>query len=152
MIGALLAKRFAVRGFRAISRKDLATVVSGFDEHAVLEFPGRTEMSGRFEGRRAIERYFRAWFARRERIVFHLKHVCVESPFAVGATNTVAVEWDVDETDLDGVTYRLSGVTVLEARRGKVVRARDYVFDHDALARAWPARPTPPAAPPATGG
>lgn len=76
-----------------------------------------------------------------ERIRFHLKHVCVDAPFALGASNTVAVEWDVEETDVDGVTYRMSGVTVIEGRRGKVVRAREYVFEQDVLARAWPGRP-----------
>lgn len=138
MIGALLAKRFARRGFAALNRQDLPAILAAFDEQAVFEFPGRTELSGRFEGRSAIEQHFRTWFARRDRIRFHVTHVCVESPFAIGLDNTVTVEWDDEETDLDGVTHRLEGITVLEARGGRIVRARDYVYDHEALARTWP--------------
>jgi ketosteroid isomerase-like protein len=70
-------------------------------------------------------------------IRFPLKHIAVERIFALGATNAVTAEWDVVETDQQGRTYRASGVTVLQARDGKLVRVRDYIFDLAPLEEAW---------------
>lgn len=137
MIGALVARERARRGFEALNRKDLAAVIAAFAEDAVFEMSGRARMSGRFEGRSAIEAYFRTWFSERTLIRFRPRHVCVERVLALGGTNTVEVEWALEEADRHGVTYHLSGVTVFDLRRGKVVRARDYVFEQDVLEREW---------------
>lgn len=142
MIGALIAKSRARRGFDALNRRDLAAVMASFAEDAVFEFPGRTRLSGRFDGKRAIEEYFRRWFAERVKIRFRILHVCVENILALGGTNTVEVEWALEEDDRQGESYHLSGVTVLDVRRGKIVRARDYVFEQDVLEREW-ATPEP---------
>ncbi|ABS27700.1 nuclear transport factor 2 family protein [Anaeromyxobacter sp. Fw109-5] len=137
MIGALIARSRARRGFDALNRKDLAAVVGAFADDAVFEFPGRTRMSGRFEGKRALEEYFRRWFAERAMIRFRVMHVCVEDVLALGGTNTVQVEWALEEADRHDVSFHLSGVTVLDVRHGKIVRARDYVFEPDVLEREW---------------
>ena len=78
-----------------------------------------------------------SWFDKMATIRLSLKHIAVERIFALGATNAVTAEWGVVETDQQGRTYRASGVTVLQARDGKLVRVRDYIFDLAPLEEAW---------------
>jgi ketosteroid isomerase-like protein len=50
----------------------------------------------------------------------------------------VAVHWDVQLTNREGREGRNSCVTVVEIRKGKVVRATDYIFDlGENLRRNW---------------
>lgn len=52
------------RSFEATSRKDLPAVMSLWAEDGVLESPGRSSRGGRYEGKAAIEGFFRRWFER----------------------------------------------------------------------------------------
>lgn len=138
MLGAVLAKREITKGFAAIDRHDLDTVVGMFHEDGVFEFPGHTVLGGRFEGTEEIRAWFRHWFDEMPEIRFTLRHVSVDKIFALGATNAVHAEWDLDETDQEGRTYHLTGVTAFEVQRGKARRVKDYIFDQDLLASIWP--------------
>jgi len=64
-----------------------------------------------------------------ESLELTVRGVGVTDPWAFGLTNTVMVEWAADETSHDGVAVHSEGVTVYDVRRGKVVRARNYLFD-----------------------
>ena len=61
--------------FDAVNRKDLAAVMAGWADDGVLEFPGRTVLSGRHAGKPAIETFFRTWFERMEAIRITVKRV-----------------------------------------------------------------------------
>jgi ketosteroid isomerase-like protein len=137
MIGAVLAKRATRSAFATLNQKDLDGVMRAWADDGVFEFPGRLPVSGKYEGKQAIESFFRTWFDKMATIRFSVKHVAVERIFALGATNAVTAEWDVVETDQQGRTYHVSGVTVLQARGGKLVRVRDYIFDLAPLEEAW---------------
>ena len=68
---------------------------------------------------------------------FTIKEVFVSNIFALGATNNVAVEWDVTETNSEGKEFRNSGVTIIRVKGGKVVSLRDYISNTDIMKEAW---------------
>lgn len=137
MLGALLAKRTVRQGFTAMNRGDLEGVMALFADDAVLEYPGRSMLAGRYEGADAIRGWFVQRFARAERRHYTLTHVSVAETMTLGTTNTVLVEWLLTETLADGSFHHLSGVTSLHLHSGKVVHARDYVYEQDVVEAAW---------------
>jgi len=138
MLGAVLAKREVRKGFDAINRHDLDSLTAMFAEDGVFEFPGDTMLAGRHDNPEAIRAWFKRWFDRMPEIQFTLRHVSVENIFAMGATNVVHAEWDLDETDTDGNSYHVTGVTAFDIKGGKARLIKDYIFDQDVLSRIWP--------------
>lgn len=138
MLGAILAKRKIAKAFDAIGRHDTDAVLRMFHGDGVFEFPGDTVLGGCFKGQEAIRVWFERWFDRMPGIRFTLRHISVENIFAVGATNVVHVEWDLDETDRAGHPYHLTGVTAFDVVGGKARWVKDYIFDQNLLASIWP--------------
>lgn len=137
MIGAILLKRGMRRGYQAIGRHDLDAVMAGWAEDGVLEYPGHSTVSGRIVGRENIRRWFARWFDTMPDIRFTVKHVAVENLFALGLTNTVIVEWDLDETRHDGASFHATGASAFHVRHGKVTSFRDYIFDQEIIDEVW---------------
>ncbi len=71
------------------------------------------------------------------RMNFTVKEVFVSNIFALGATNNIAVEWDVVETNREGKEFHNSGVSIIRVKGGKAVAIRDYIFNTDILKEAW---------------
>lgn len=138
MLGAVLAKREVRKGFDALSRHDLDTLMGMFHDDGVFEFPSDTIMGGRYEGKEAILAWFERWYERLPESQFTLRHVSVENIFSLGATNVAHAEWTDEETDQDGHTYHMTGVTSFEVEGGKARLVKDYIFDQDVLAEIWP--------------
>ncbi len=137
MIGGLLAKQTVRRGFAALNLGDVDGVMALFADDAVLEFPGGSALAGRYEGAQAIRHFFVERRARVDRLHYTLTHVAVTETLTLGTSNTVLVEWVLAETMADGQAHHVSGVTSLHLHGGKVVRAREYVYEPDVLERAW---------------
>jgi ketosteroid isomerase-like protein len=137
MIGAMLAKWEVRRGFDMMSRKDLATLMRGYTNDAVFEFPGWTPISGRHEGKPAIEAFFRTVFDRMASMRFTVKRVAALHRFALNLTNTLLIEWAADETSYDGITIHVEGVTICRIHHGRTVATRDYIFDTGPLETMW---------------
>jgi len=147
MIGAI-AMKWGVRWiFGMMNRKDLAGVMRWWAEDGVFEFPGNTPISGRYQGKQAIEAFFRQVFDRMETMHFTVKRVAVVHTFALGFSNTVLVEWVVDETSRDGISIHAEGITVSDTRRARTIVGRDYFFDTEPLERMWGRRESVEAAP-----
>ena len=66
-----------------------------------------------------------------------MKEVFVSNIFAMGATNNIAAEWDIVETDREGKEFHNSGVTITRVKNGKVLSMRDYVYNTDTLKESW---------------
>lgn len=131
-------ERFVQRQFdRAQNRLNVAAIVAMWNEDAVFEFPGKTPVSGRFEGRAAIDAWWRRWVARYSRVRFTVQHVGVVSL----RPRVTMIAWDFDGTTSDGIRLQTSGVTVARARGGKISYAKDFLFDPTALERVWGAMP-----------
>ena len=139
MLGALLAKREVRKGFDALNRHDLDTLLAMFHHDGVFEFPSDTIVGGRYQGREAIRAWFERWYERLPESRFTLRHISVENIFALGATNVAHAEWEDEETDEEGRTYHMTGVTSFEVEGGKARLVKDYIFDQEVLAEIWPA-------------
>ena len=138
MLGAVIAQRAAARGFEAINRRDVSGILSTFADDAVLIVPSRTVMGGRFEGKSAIEAWYDRWLHRMNDVRFTVHNIGVCSLGALGPSNTVMVEWQLDEVDTQGEAYRFTGVTVLEITGGKIARQQEYIFEQDQMRQIWP--------------
>jgi hypothetical protein len=106
-------------------------------DDGVFEFPGHSALSGRHEGKAAIEAFWDRVFARMEIFDIRPVHIALARPYALGTSNTAIIEWVVDETAYDGTRIHLEGVAVIEGRGRRVVHARDYIFDPSPLEIMW---------------
>jgi len=123
------------RRFETLNRRDLPAIVGMWNEDAVFEFPGKTPISGRFEGKPAIEAWWRRWVARFTSVHFTVRHVGVVRIWPGG--NSALVAWDVDVTTTDGIRGHASGVSLMKERDGRIAFARDYFFDPEAIELIW---------------
>ena len=137
MIGAVIAKRRGRSGFDALSRHDLAKMMALCAEDATFIFPGNIPISGENKGKKAVEACFAKIMERFPKFDFTVKEVFVSNIFALGATNNVAVEWDLTETNREGKEFRNSGVTIIRIKGGKAVAIRDYISNTDIVKEAW---------------
>ena len=55
--------------------------------------------------------------------------VAVANVFDMRGNNVIAIHWEVDATNRDGVSVRNNGVSLVTSRKGKVVRAKEFIFD-----------------------
>lgn len=125
------------RTFEAVSRKDLAAVMRGWAEDGVLEFPPGSTLGGRYEGKPAIEGFFRRWFERMASIRVTVRHVAFANPVALTLGTTMFVEFETDQRTTDGLTLHTEVVGVYRLRRGKLVSYREYILDPRAAAEVW---------------
>jgi ketosteroid isomerase-like protein len=142
MIGALLAKRALTGAFAVLNRRDLAAFMTAWRDDAVFVFPGHVPASGTFEGKDAVEGWFRRFLDQFPTIAYTVRDVCVRDLFDLTGTNVAAVHWDIRLTNRDGRSGNNSGVTVIRIERGKVCHVRDFVFDvGDEFRQNWGAGP-----------
>jgi ketosteroid isomerase-like protein len=129
--------------FDAVNRKDLAAVMKGWAEDGVLEFPGRSSLSGRYEGKAAIEAFFRRWFERMTSIRLTVRHVAFANPVALDLANTMYVEFETDQVTVEGLSFHTEVVGVYRLRRRKLVYYREYLFDPELALTVWGPTSTP---------
>lgn len=136
MVGAELTRRRFLKLGELFEQRDPDTLLRAWADDAVFEFGGASGISGRFAGKDAIRGWFDRWFARMNALEMTIRHVGVTAPWALGRSNTVMVEWTAEETS-HGVRVHSEGVTVYDVRRGKIVRARNYLFDERPAIDSW---------------
>lgn len=68
---------------------------------------------------------------------FSIKSICVENIFDIIGTNVITVEWDNFVTNRNGINLLVSGVSVIRVRKGRILKACDYIFDLEKLPIAW---------------
>ena len=137
MIGAIIVKSKVRSAFACLNRRDLPGFLSGWAEDATFFYPGNISVSGKIEGKKTIQEWFRKYLDQFPKLNFTLKSVCVQNIFAFGGTNVVAVEWDLKLANREGKDFQNSGVTTISVKKGKVTLVRDYVFDTEVLKKAW---------------
>ena len=129
MIGAIIAKKSIAACFEAMNRQDLDEFMSHWREDSVFIYPGEIPESGTYEGKDAIQGWFRNLFDKHQKIHFDLQDICVKNIFDLTGTNVVAVHWNIQLTNRDGREGQNSGVTVISIKGGKVLRVKDFIFD-----------------------
>ena len=129
MIGAIIAKKKIMGAFDALNRKDISAFLSDWKDDSVFIYPGHVSVSGRFEGKTNIEKWFRNFLDHFSKIKFTVKSVAVKNLFDFIGTNVVIANWDIDLTTSDGNEINNSGVTVINLKMGKAFLVQDYIFD-----------------------
>jgi ketosteroid isomerase-like protein len=129
MIGAVVAKKAIANAFDALNRHDLVKFMSAWRDDGVFIYPGEISASGTFQGKSAVEGWFRKFFEQFPKIQFDVQAICVRNIFALGGTNVVAVHWNVHLTNREGRVGQNSGVSVISIGGGKVVHVKDFIFD-----------------------
>lgn len=129
MIGALVAKKALAKAFDALNRHDLPAFMAAWREDGTFVYPGEIPESGAFQGKSAVEGWFRRFFEQFPSIEFHVQAICVKNIMDVLGTNVVAVHWDLDLKNRDGRAGKNSGVTVVSIERGRVYFVKDFIFD-----------------------
>ncbi len=129
-------EQLAQRTYDAVKRKDVAAVMRGWADDGVLEFPGRSTLSGRYEGGQAVEGFFRRWFDRMETIRLTVRHVGFDSP-ALTLRGTMYIEFESEQKTTDGFSFRTQAVGMCRMRRGKVTYYCEYVLDPEPVEVAW---------------
>jgi ketosteroid isomerase-like protein len=138
MIGAILAKRAVEGSYDAMNRHDLTGFMAAWRDDGVFIYPGDTPASGTFEGKSAVEAWFRRFFEQFPEIGFEIQDVCVRTIFDVVGNNVVAAHWNVQVTSREGQKGKNSGVSIITIQRGKVVSVKDIIFDvGDEFRRSW---------------
>jgi ketosteroid isomerase-like protein len=137
VIGAVLAKKMAHSGFDGFNQRDLKKAVNGFAEDATYIVPGNISISGITKGKPAIEALFAKMLEHYPKMHFSVKEVFVSNIFAMGATNNVAVEYDLAYTNREGKEFHNSGVSIVRVKGGKVVSMHDYIFNLNTSKEAW---------------
>jgi ketosteroid isomerase-like protein len=129
VIGAIIARKAIANAFEALDRHDLSKFMSGWRDDGVFVYPGDIPESGSFEGKNAVQDWFRNFLDQFPKIHFDIKDICVKNIFALSGSNVISVHWDILLTNRNGREGQNSGVTVIEIVGGKVHRVRDYIFD-----------------------
>ena len=129
MIGTLVAKKAIAGAFEAMNRHDLPKFMSAWRDDGEFIYPGEIYASGTFNGKTAVEGWFRNFFDQFPRIQFDVQDICVRNIFALTGTNVVAVHWNIYLTNREGRVGENSGVTVINIKGGKVILVKDFIFD-----------------------
>jgi ketosteroid isomerase-like protein len=138
MIGALVAKKALAGSYDALNRHDLPKFMSAWRDDGVFVYPGDVPESGTFQGKRAVEDWFRHFLEQFPGIKFDIQDICVRNIFDLVGTNAVAAHWKVELTNRDGHVGHNRGVTVVSLKGGKAVLVQDYLFDlGDNFRRYW---------------
>ena len=137
MIGAIILKLMAGSGMGEMNRRDVAKVVSHYTDDAVYIYPGNTCVSGRWQGKKAVQEFFEKYMEQFPKLHFRIKSACVKNIFDPCFCNTVALEFECAYTNRHGESFENSGVSVFKIKWGKVTQMQDYYFDVEKLNKAW---------------
>ena len=129
MTGARVAKKTITDLFNALNSHELARFMSAWDDNGVFIYPGEIPSSGTFQGKSAVEDWFRKFFDQFTRIQFEIQDVCVRSVFGLTGSNVVAVHWNLHLTNREGRVGQNSGVTVININDTRVTQMKDFIFD-----------------------
>ena len=138
MIGAWIAKRRLPAAYEALNRHDLEALLETWAEEATFVYPGDVDASGTYHGKAAIRAWFQRFFEQFPTVRFTVKHGAVADLFDVVGNNVIAMYWEVELTNRDGLDAHNSGVSVISLRRDKAIHAQDFIFDTGEIFRtAW---------------
>jgi ketosteroid isomerase-like protein len=129
MIGAIIARKAIKNAFEALDRHDLSGFMSQWREDGVFIYPGDISASGSFQGKSAVESWFRGFFEQFPKIHFDIQDICVKNILALSGTNVISVHWNISLANRNGREGQNNGVTVINIVGGRVFRVEDFIFD-----------------------
>ena len=129
MIGALIAKRTTAAAFDALNRHDLAKFMKIWRDDGAFIYPGDIPESGTYQGKAAVEGWFRRFLEQYPTIRFELQDLCVRNLFDVIGNQVTAAHWKLHLVNRDGREGENSGVTFITSKGGKAILVKDFIFD-----------------------
>ena len=136
MIGAIIAKRKVRSAFESLNKRDLRKFMANWAEDCIFIYPGSASVSGKWEGKKAVEQWFQKMMDQFPKFKFTLKNILVQNIFALGGTNVIAVEWALTLTNREERDFHNNGISVIHVKGGKAVLVVDYM-DTEVLKRSW---------------
>ncbi len=128
MIGAILAKRRVPQWFDAMNRHDLDALLRDYAEDVTMVYPGDVDgVSGTHKGKDAIRRWYQRYFAQFPEVHQIVKAIAVRNLFDMVGNNLIAVQWEAEVTNRQGLHVKNDGVSIVESRGGKAVYLRVYM-------------------------
>ncbi len=122
----------------ALNRHNLQAWLKGWADDATFVYPGNVALSGTHRGKEVVRAFFERYFEQFPTVHFTAKHIAISNVLDMTGTNVVAVNWEAEATNRDGMTIYNSGVSVTTLRWGKIVRMQEYIFDTgEAFRAAW---------------
>jgi ketosteroid isomerase-like protein len=137
MIGSIIARRRVRSAFAMLNKGDVDSFFASWADDAVWNYPAGVSVGGTIKGKKTIVEWFGRWMDQIPKREFVLRNVCVRDICSFSATNVVAVEWNLTATSKQGKDVKLEGVTVVEVKNFKAIRATDYISDIATLKRLW---------------
>ena len=129
MIGTIIARKAVAKAFKALGNHDLAGFMSAWRDDGILTYPGEIWASGTFNGKPAVEEWFRKFLDQYPKIFFDVQQITAYKIFAMTGTNVFIVHWNIYLTNKTGREGENSGVSVITLKAGKVIQVKDIVFD-----------------------
>jgi ketosteroid isomerase-like protein len=133
MIGTIIARHMTGKIFDHLNNGDIDAFLSTLSKDAVLEFPGNLSISGEHKGHQAIRAWMEKLFSLFPERKFTVKNIYMKDIFAFGASNSAAVEFDLEAKLQDGSPYSNSYVILIHIKGGKAVRSKEFPYDFDAV-------------------
>lgn len=138
MIGALIAKSKVTSSYDLLNGRDIKGFLANWHDEATWIYPEASSAGGMFNGKTAIEEWFNRFIDQFPSLTITPKQVCVSNVMDFVGSNVVAVEWDEESTNKEGIESKFTGVTVITLKVGKATNAKDYIFASDEeIKRAW---------------
>ena len=137
MLGALIAKHKVRSAFTYFNDRNMEKFLSLWDDNAIFIYPGNVSVSGTNKGKSTVSAWFNNLMDAGPSVHFSIKSICVDNIFDLIGTNVITVEWDNSVTNRKGINILVSGVSVIRIKKGRIVNARDYIFDPEKLPIAW---------------
>jgi ketosteroid isomerase-like protein len=128
MIGSLLAKQRVPAWFDAMNRHDLDALLKDYAEDAILVYPGDVDgVSGTFAGKATLRDWYQRYFDQFPFVYQTVKTIAVSNIFDLIGTNVIAVEWEAEVKNRDGLQVKNNGVSIIKSRLGKATHITVYM-------------------------
>jgi ketosteroid isomerase-like protein len=80
-------------------------------------------------GKQTIREWYERWSYQFPSARFTLKDVAVANIFDFRGDNVIATHWEVDAVNREGLSIQNTGMTLITVKKGKVIRAQEFIFD-----------------------
>lgn len=128
MIGSLLAKRRIPDWFEAMNRHDLDALLKDYAEDVTMVYPGDVDgVSGTFTGKTTLEAWYQRYFDQFPVVHQTVKNIAVSKLFDFVGNNVIAVEWEADVQNRDGLQVHNNGVSIITSKLGKATHITVYM-------------------------
>ena len=131
MIGAMIIRRMVRSGFEAMNRGDIDSILAGWADDAIFDYPSIISVGGTLKGKKEIAAGFRMAFEEYPKRKFVVKNICFQEVFPLLSilfgTYVITIEWTTEQTSKEGKELKYDGLTVIHGSRNKHTHVRDYI-------------------------